>query len=162
MKKIIIVIGQSASGKTTFVRNNFIGKEYKNIHPTKNIYGCVSGKNFLFGHYNIGKRCEGTDTMSYSALPYIINYILKIINEYSNIILEGDRINSKKFFDFIASLGTVVDVYYFKTSIENSIRRRIEAGSKASLTFIKTTITKSENMKQYAEKLGFNIKEIIT
>jgi len=162
MKKVIIVIGQSASGKTTFVKNNFLGDNISNISPRKFIKACVCDNVLLLGHYNIGKRCEGTDTLSYAALPKLIEYILDVFNEYEILVAEGDRVSSKKFFDFIASLGLCVDLYYFYCDISSSLKRREENGSSASEKFVKTTITKSKNMLEYGKSLGFNIKEIKT
>jgi len=157
-KKIILVVGQSASGKTTWVKNNFIKENYENKKPQKYIKICQSGNNILFGHYNINKRCEGTDTLSYAALPIIKEYIKKIIDSCENIILEGDRITSKQFLDFLETLNIEIEVHYFITSLENSIKRREESNSKASENFVKTTITKTKNFSEYVQ--GKNIKLI--
>jgi len=162
MKKIIIVIGQSASGKTTFIKNNFIKKEITNYTPKKLVKLCKCGNIILIGHYNIGKRCEGSDTLSYASLPKLIEFIPEIINECDYLVLDGDRISSIKFFNYIASLNIPVDLYFLKCSIEESIKRRINNGSKGSEKFVRTTITKAENMKNYANSLGFNIIKINT
>jgi len=163
MKKIIIVIGQSASGKTTFVKSNFLGESYENINPQKLIKCCVSGSTILLGHYNLDKRCEGTDTLSNAALPVLIDYIPTILDKYDVLVAEGDMITSRKFFDLIEVLkeehSIPIELYYFSTTTQNSIKRREETGSKASKKFIKTTKSKSHLMYLYGEQLGFKCIE---
>ena len=163
MKKIVIVIGQSASGKTTFVKNNYLGVDYENINPQKLIKCCVSGSTVLLGHYNLDKRCEGTDTLSNAALPVIIEWIPYIIDKYEVLVAEGDLITSRKFFDLIEVLkeeyDIAVELYYFSTTIQNSIKRREETGSKSSKTFVKATQSKSHKMYLYGEMLGFKCIE---
>lgn len=162
MKQVIIVMGQSASGKTTFVKNTFIDGEVQNIKPRKYVKACVCNNKILLGHYNIGKRCEGTDTLSYSSLPHIINFILDVFNEYDILIAEGDRVNSERFYNFIQSLRIPVKVYYLTCSLEESLKRRVKTGSEASEKFVKTTITKSKNMAEYCKSLGFDVTLINT
>jgi predicted kinase len=157
MKKIILVIGGSATGKTTFIKKEYLTLEHKNIEPKKLIKCCVNESTILLGHYNIDKRCEGTDTLSYAALPKLIEYLPTIINKYDLLVAEGDRINNKKFFDLIKSFNIPVEVYYFTTSLQNSLQRRVASGSNSSRDFVRTTITKSVNMLKYATFLGFTI-----
>ena len=155
MKKIVIVIGQSASGKTTFVKKNFLGRDYENINPQKLIKCCVSGSTILLGHYNLSKRCEGTDTLSNAALPVLMDYIPTIIDKYDILVAEGDLITSRKFLDLIEEFHIPVELYYFSTSIENSINRREATGSKSSKQFVQATRTKSHVIYLYGEMLGF-------
>ena len=64
-----VIIGQSGSGKTTFVRENFIKAEpevFEDIIPLTR-----SGDFVLLGKYGIDKRTEGTDTLPYNAAPKI-------------------------------------------------------------------------------------------
>jgi predicted kinase len=163
MKKIVIVIGQSASGKTTFVKKNFLGGDYKNLNPQKLIKCCVSGSTILLGHYNLDKRCEGTDTLSNAALPVLIEWIPTVLDKYEVLIAEGDLITSRKFFDLMEVLkeeyGVSIELYYFSTTIQNSIKRREETGSKSSKKFVKTTQSKSHKMYLYGEMLGFKCIE---
>lgn len=155
--KIIIVIGQSAAGKTTLIKKNFLTSEHKNTNPAKLIKCCEDGKTLLFGHYNIGKRCEGCDTLSMGVLPALIDYVPKIINKYETIVFDGDRINCKRFFDFIKSLNKEVDVYLCSCSMLESLSRRKLGGSKVSESFVLATLTKSQKMALYASNLGFNL-----
>jgi len=151
MKNFIIVIGQSAAGKTTFVKNTFLtAGENKTENGVKYF---TFGKNLALGHYFINKRCEGTDTMSYSILPKAISFIESKKDLYDTFLAEGDRINCRRFFDFVKSLNVPCDVYLLSCSLEESLKRRGDD----SKTFVKTTITKSLNMAIYAKSLGFNL-----
>ena len=166
MNKVIIVIGQSASGKTTYIRNNFL-KDYSNVEfidkPFK-LTNLVRAKQkyLLLGHHKGEKRCEGSDELSMAILPQLIEFVKENVNNYDIMIFDGDRINNKKFFEFIASLNISTDLYILKCSLQESIDRRVKTGSKPSETFVKTTITKSNNMKRLAMRLGFKVKVIKT
>jgi len=161
MYKIIIIIGQSASGKTTFVKQNYCKEPIKLIEkPFKHTIS--QDKICLIGDYTSDKRCCGTDVLSMTIQSQIIEFINQNINNYDTIIMEGDRINQTKVFDAIAKLKVSTKLYYFYCTLEDSCKRRETTGSNSSETFVKTTITKSLNMKNYAKRLGFDIEEINT
>lgn len=156
MNKVVIVIGQSASGKTTFVKENYLvgGDPVVIEAPIKHT---ISDKTLLLGDYLANRRCVGTDTLSYSALPKIISLIEEKASSIELLVAEGDRINNRKFFEFIKSLNVPVDLYVFSCSLGESIKRRIETGSAGSETFVKTTISKAKNMREFGRKIGFNV-----
>jgi predicted kinase len=160
MNKVIIVIGQSASGKTTFVRRTFC-KESMELRE-KPFKHTISQNNCLIGDYVSNKRCSGADLLSMTIQPEIIKFLKDNINNFDTIIMEGDRINQKRIFDVIAELKVPVDLYYFYCSLGDSCKRRKETDSDESEIFVKTTITKSNNMRIYAKQLGFNIIKIDT
>lgn len=161
MEKIIIIIGQSASGKTTYIRKNFLNGNLEFIDQPFKIT-IVNKGTLLLGHHRGEKRCEGSDELSMSILPKLIEFIESNINNYSTIIMEGDRITNEKFFRFVHSLNLPVDLYVTSCSLNDSIKRRIQAGSKPSETFVKTTKTKTIRMRNLGRKLGFNIIDIDT
>ncbi|MDE6940956.1 MAG: hypothetical protein K2P40_08460 [Lachnospiraceae bacterium] len=68
-----IVIGQSGSGKTTFVKTRFLTERVKIIEDIIPYSVCENGI-IALGRYNIGKRTEGTDTLSYNAKDKIKNF----------------------------------------------------------------------------------------
>lgn len=161
MYKINIIIGQSASGKTTFVKNNFcleplqlVDKPFK--HTISQAGVC------LVGDYTSNKRCCGADLLSMTIQPQIIEFVQNNIAKYNSIVMEGDRINQIRVFNAIANLKVPTKLYYFYCTLEDSCNRRRETGSEANEIFVKITITKSQNMKLYAKKLGFDIEEINT
>ena len=165
MNKVIIVIGQSASGKTTYIRKNyiedyekgFIDKPFKMTRLLRR-----TEKWLLLGHHQGEKRCEGSDELSMAILPQLIEFVKTHINDYDVMVFDGDRINNEKFFRFVADLNKPVELYVLTCSLQTSIKRREEAGSKPSETFVKTTITKSNNMKRLGIQLGFKVEVIKT
>ena len=158
--KIVIVIGGSAVGKTTFIKHKFLTPEHKDTAPAKLIKCCDDGTTLLFGHYRDAKRCLGCDTLSMGVLPALIEYIPQVIGEYETIVFDGDRINCKRFFDFIKGLNIETELYFLSCPFEVSIKRRIESGSKPSEKFVKSTITKSNSMALYGQLIGFKLKKI--
>lgn len=166
MKNVIIVIGQSCSGKTTYVKNNFLNEasEFKFIDKPFKI--TLMKKNndqwILPGHYKGEKRCEGTDELSMGILPKLIEYIKNEKENFDILCVEGDRINNKRFFNFIKTLNVSVSLIYLKCSLEESIKRRIKNNSDPSETFVKTTITKSQNMFLYGHCLGFKTQCVVS
>ncbi len=160
---INIIIGSSGSGKTTFVKKTFITETCENFKEEE-IKLCRSGKNLLFGHYNIEKRTEGTDTMSYSIIEKIIKKLKELIgeNKYGEIVLEGDRINNLKFFKSLEQFKEDIKVYLFDCSIDTSLKRLRKADSKIGLSFLKMTKTKSLNNFELAKRLGFKTEKINT
>lgn len=138
-----IIIGQSGSGKTTFVKTNFLSGSIKIVEDIIPYSVCDNGT-IALGRYGIGKRTEGTDTLSYSAKEKIKKQLRKLRGK--NVVLEGDRINNKEIFDFIATLGVDIKLYLITCSLKTSMQRLRAAGSTISLPFVKTTRTKSKRM----------------
>lgn len=148
---IHVVIGQSASGKTTFVKKKFLKDGMKfEAKPIKHTY---DSKTCLIGDYTKDDRCLGTDTLPYNSLPKIIDFVRLSHKKFSDIVLEGDRINNRRFFTFLAMLPDVT-VYYLSCSLPTSMKRLRAADSKISERFVKSTITKSRNMFLFAKERG--------
>lgn len=138
-----LVIGQSGSGKTTFVKTNFLSGSIKIVEDIIPYSVCDNGI-IALGRYGIGKRTEGTDTLSYSAKEKIKKQLKKFRGK--NVVLEGDRINNKEMFDYIATLGVDIKLYLITCSLKTSMQRLQAAGSTISPPFVKTTKTKSKRM----------------
>lgn len=142
---IYVIIGQSGAGKTTFCKKQFLTEPYESVsdYPV----ACTKSGNIIaLGKYGIGIRTEGTDTLSYNALPKIIQTVKMLtLKENVNILLEGDRINNDKMFLFLATLKVPVKLYLVSCKIATSMKRLRESGSKISEKFVKTTRTKALN-----------------
>ena len=138
-----IIIGQSGAGKTTFVKTNFLSEEMKIIEDIIPYSVCKNGVVAL-GRYNLGKRTEGTDTLSYNAKDKIKQQLRKLKDK--NVVLEGDRINNKEIFEFIFFLGVEVKLYLVTCSLKTSMKRLRAAGSTITPAFVKATKTKSKRM----------------
>lgn len=156
-----IIFGQSASGKTTFVKNSFI-KNQEMVLVTSPIKHTLVGTSMLVGDYTSDKRCLGTDTLSYTVVGLIKELIKNNLNTYADIVVEGDRINTKDFMEFVVNLKTQVKFYYFTCSVADSVQRRETTGSSGNETFVKTTRTKSNNVLQYLKSLGQEVTIVDT
>lgn len=138
-----VVIGQSGSGKTTFVRDRFLKdaepEVYEDIIPLTR-----AGNYILLGKYGIDIRTEGTDTLPYNAAPKIKQQLRKLKGK--NVVLEGDRITNPGIMQFIATLGEPTKMYLVKCKLATSMSRLRAAGSKITPTFVKATRSKSRNV----------------
>lgn len=150
---IIVVIGQSGSGKTTFVKDNFLQGELKII--TDIVPYTTNGEFCAVGKYGIGIRTEGTDTLPYNSGDKIRELVRKLHNAGENILLEGDRINNHATFEFLSSLNADVKLYLVTCSLETSLTRLKAACSKITASFVKGTKTRSRNnFLQYGKRFN--------
>lgn len=144
---ITIVIGQSGCGKTSYVRKRFLqggGVPKKGPVPYT-----LAGNAALIGLYGLGIRTEGTDTLSYTALPQILQLIDELYPSH-HIVAEGDRINTPKFFEHIIGNRYKGKLILLHCDVGTSIRRLQKSGSKISEAWVKSTKTKSaNNFKKY-------------
>ena len=140
---IYIVIGQSGSGKTSFVKERFLTGELSVIEDI--VPYTTNGKYCAIGKYGIGIRTEGTDTLPYNAGDKIRQQIRRLHEARKDIVLEGDRINNRATFAEIALLKTPAKLYLVTCSLETSLLRLRTAGSTITPTFIKATKTRSRN-----------------
>ena len=139
---IHVIIGQSGSGKTTFVKNKFLTEE---IIPVVDVIPCsVSGIFTALGKYDIGVRTEGTDTLAYSAAAKIKEQIKRLTGK--EVVMEGDRINTRSIFKFLESQREPVKLYLLVCSVQTSLNRLRKEGSGITVGFIKTTRSKSRRM----------------
>lgn len=147
-----IIIGQSGAGKTTFAKTNFLQEPAEVVDDILPLTKCQNGVIGL-GRYYVGKRTEGTDTLSYNAKNKIKQQLKKLAQQKATVVLEGDRINNREIFDYISTLGVNVKLYLIKCRLETSMKRLRAAGSTITPTFVKTTKTKSARMYlDYAAK----------
>ncbi len=147
MKKVTMVLGPSASGKTTFVKRKFLeGKEFVNV--SKPVKHCISGSTLLIGHYNIGKSCEGADTLPFNALYKVIDFLKEAHPLFEELVVEGERLTSRPFLNFLKELGCPVEVFLLDCTPEQTAERKRARGefwkgnNNFSMSFIKTTRTK--------------------
>lgn len=156
---IIVVIGQSGAGKTTFVKETFMRGE---THIVEDIVPYTQTEEYaVVGKYYIGKRTEGTDTLSYNSQEKIRQLVQKLVKEGKNVILEGDRINNRTTFAFLSMLKVPVKMFLVTCRLETSMLRLRSAGSEITETFVKATRTKSHNnFKKWKKR--FNGEVVVT
>ncbi|HNR57102.1 MAG TPA: hypothetical protein PKJ51_01475 [Methanothrix sp.] len=153
---IYVVIGQSGSGKTTYVKRRWlVGPAAAQDRPLPHV---VIGNTILVGKYGIGVRTEGTDTLSYSALPQILEFIRN--NRASDIVIEGDRINNTRFFEYLRAHNLPAKLILVACSVDESVARLRAAGSKITPTFVRSTRTKS--LRNFYKYRGMFDGEIVS
>lgn len=163
--KIVIGIGYPASGKTTYIKEKYLGKELTQ-DKVDGIRYTVSRKNILIGVYSLVKDSEfqGTDTLPRCILHKLVPFINDLVkdNKYRALIVEGDRVTSRMFFDNMEPYKDIIQVLYFKCPV-NSMHIRLEKrGFKLNNRHIKSAVTKVNNLLPYIKQKGFKIKEINT
>ena len=142
---IIIVIGQSGSGKTTLCKNRFIKEPYEIRQDITTYTECGNGV-VAIGKYGINIREEGTDTLPYNSQDKIVEQVKKLIQNGKTVLIEGDRISSKRVFDELAKTGAECKLYLISCSIKTSMERLRKANSKISKSFVKSTKTKTRRL----------------
>ena len=142
--KIIVVIGASGSGKTTYIENEIIKNRPISDYIIDNIPVSIVDDILLFGKYNVDKRCKGCDTLSMSIIDKLILTLEELIDDkkYNTIVIDGDRINNNKMLEFLKHYKRFVEVIYINTPLDIIFSRLPECNK----TFVKTTYTKSKNM----------------
>jgi len=150
---IYLILGGTNCGKTSFVMNSFLNK--KDVVEQRDLIDLTySGNNVLFGSYDREGRRKGLDTIGRTHIPLIIEQIKKVLKEYpeKDLVLEGDRLISKKLFKQIQDLGVDVKMYLLKTDLQKLLDRNkqnVVDGIDPYLqkeSTVKSTITRSENM----------------
>lgn len=142
---IYIVVGQSGAGKTTFCKTNIIKPPYENH---RDIVKITIGSNGVvgIGDYGIGRRCEGTDTLSYNSQSKIIEQIKKLVDNGKDVLIEGDRITSRTVMESLKALNVEKKMYLVTCKLETSLKRLRGAGSHITIPFVKTTKTKAKRL----------------
>lgn len=142
---IHLIIGPSCAGKTSFTMNKFIKnrqfKQYKDILDICELDNC-----FLIGKYELDRRSKGTDTINRKDIKLIKDQVTKLLNKNKDIILDGDKITSHPFFDYIKDLNTDVKLYYIKCSPETSYERNVANNSVCKFKHLKAVCTKANNI----------------
>ena len=158
--KIIAVYGSSGSGKTTYIQNSIINgtplteTKYAGVDVSVN----ETRKLLLFGKYNNDDRCKGCDKLSMSVIDPLISSLYEIIKEqkFQTIVMDGDRVNNEKMFQFLSNYKPIVEIVFIDTPLA-IIYQRLPNCNKQ---FVKTTFTKTQRTIAKCNALGFTIKHI--
>lgn len=142
---IYVIIGPSCSGKSTLVVNTFIKghecKEFKDVLPV-----CETESAFLVGKWFDKRRVKGLDRISRAEIPKIIDQVKRLLPIGKDIILEGDKIASRKFFQELLETGVQCQLLWCKCSKETSVSRARKNGSTQQESSIKAVAQKAENI----------------
>jgi Cdc6-like AAA superfamily ATPase len=147
MKTIFGIIGAPGTGKTTLMKHWMENWEWVH-HRTGQLDHYVSGDLIVLGVYPDGEVFGGTDKLSMSIAPQVEEFLDN--NEDKVILFEGDRLNSKKFFQTVLDKGWNLKIIALDTSDEERERRYEERGSDQDPTWLQGRISKVENVvKQF-------------
>lgn len=146
MRKILAVIGRPGTGKSTLFRKFMEGREWESQQLVKLVPTVYNQELDLhiIGKYEEGVTFPGTDVLAMNVMPKAEEFVQTIP---SNILFEGDRLTSQKFFELLGSLPDTEFKIIIITSDENELLRRYaERGSNQSETFLKGRTTKINNI----------------
>lgn len=141
---IYLIIGGSCCGKTSFVKNTWLRS--CSFEVKKDILPYTETSNaLLLGKYsNIdGRERSGSDTISRSQICLIEEQIKKFQTQGKDIILEGDKITSKKIFDML--LPYKPKLILIHSSIEVSLGRNKQNDTIVKSSTLKAILTKAKN-----------------
>jgi hypothetical protein len=103
-----------------------------------------SGDLIVLGVYPEDEVFGGTDKLSMSIAPQVVEFLDN--NQDKIIIFEGDRLNSKKFFNTVLEKGWNLRIVALDVSKEERERRYAERGSDQDPTWLQGRISKVENV----------------
>jgi predicted kinase len=158
--KLVLLLGASGSGKTTYIENEIIKNQPLTEKTLQKVI--VSHTDdfslLLFGKYNVDKRCKGCDTLSMAIIDDLINDLKYFIdnNTAKMIVMDGDRINNNKMYEFLLQYKNITEIIYIDTGLD-VIYERLKDCNK---TFVKTTMTKTLNSINKYKMSGFKITHI--
>jgi hypothetical protein len=143
---ITVVIGGSGSGKTTFVKSKFLDPQFLITTDIVAVTLVKKTRTAFIGKYGIGIRTEGTDTLSYTAMPRIKRQVEKLDRDGWNVVLEGDRINNRKFFEWLLMKKFDCQLILMTAPLDVCLMRLRLAGSHITKPFATATATKARHM----------------
>lgn len=143
MKTVIGIIGAPGTGKTTLMKQWMERWDWE-YHRTGQLDHYVSGDLIVLGVYPEGETFGGTDKLSMSIAPQVVEFLDN--NEDKVILFEGDRLNSKKFFQEVLDKGWNLRIVALDVPKEERERRYEERGSEQDPTWLQGRISKVENV----------------
>lgn len=143
MKTVIGIIGAPGTGKTTLMKQWMERWDWE-YHRTGQLDHYVSGDLVVLGVYPEGETFGGTDKLSMSIAPQVVEFLDN--NQDKIILFEGDRLNSKKFFQEVLDKGWNLRIVALDVPKEERERRYEERGSEQDPTWLQGRISKVENV----------------
>lgn len=145
--KIIFIIGEPGSGKTTLMRR--LMNEVGGFEPHFKEYPLIdyhrSGNVYILGKYEDGELFAGTDRLSMACQPNAVQFLSEL-PEDSVVLIEGDRLGNRSFIEHCESKYATM-IVYLKTKPETRTLRFDERGSEQTEQFLKSRETKLKNLR---------------
>jgi hypothetical protein len=145
MSKVVVIIGGSHAGKSSFVRNSFvrgrIGELQRDLMPYTEFDDCI-----LIGRYDTGeKRRDGTDSVERKQVGNFAQQVMNLLPKNKTIVLEGMRCVSRPMMNKLLDNGVDVGIIWIHISPETSFARNQAFGNKLTLDQAKRIDTTSRN-----------------
>ena len=123
MSKVVVIIGGSHAGKSSFVRNSFVrgraGELNRDLMPYTEFDDCI-----LIGRYDTGeKRRDGTDSVERKQVGNFAQQVLNLLPKNKTIVLEGMRCVSRPMMNKLLENGVEVGIIWIHISPETSFAR---------------------------------------
>ena len=155
MSKVVVIIGGSHSGKSSFVRNTFVrgrtGDLNRDLMSYTEFDDCI-----LIGRYDTGeKRRDGTDSVERKQVGNFAQQVMNLLPKNKIIVLEGMRCVSRPMMNKLLENGVDVGIIWIHISPETSFARNQKFGNKLTLDQAKRIDTTCRNfVKDYKEKVN--------
>lgn len=142
---IYLIVGASCAGKSSFVKNSFLkGKnhtEFRDLMTITETDDC-----YLIGTYVSENRTVGTDRVSRADIPKFFEQIKRLYGKGKDIVLEGDKICSHKFFGELAESGFECKLYWIRCKTSTSIARNKANNTTCSESYLTAVASKARNI----------------
>jgi shikimate kinase len=143
MKTLIAIIGAPGTGKSTLMKE-WMSRWDWSYDRDGLVDHYVSGDLIVLGKYEDGEVFGGTDKLSMSVAPEVVEFLDK--HQKSIVLFEGDRLTSKKFFNTVLEKGWNLRIVALDVPKEERERRYAERGSNQDPTWLQGRISKVENI----------------
>ena len=158
MLKLNLIGGEPCAGKSTIVKYIKNCKEINIEFKYKKIVrGYYSKDNTycIIGVYE-GGIFDGTDRLSMSVQPVLIEWVKENKNKYKNVYLEGDRVFKSSFIDACRQILGDINIIIIKTTEENKNERHKKRKDNQSEKWLKSKKTSVYNIETKYKTIIFN------
>lgn len=151
MKRLIYLIGEPGSGKSTLMRAMTVGLDP--INTRDGVMPIVEHRNRTSGLIEVvevGQRRDtfsGTDALSMGIMPRAVEWVRTTTHPL--VVGEGDRLASPKFWDAARAAGFDVRIVEVSVDPDVAAARRWARGSRQSSTWLRGRRTRVANLAPF-------------